>query len=237
MATKTAGFSTPIDWFNQSGDKMVITGSQDGKSNQVAEAQNANGDVIARDVYNIKLSPSADYLIKGAISTLPKLGTVTEVTVDGSKVKVMLTSIIINTSNSALPTFSMSGTQVESSAATKRNYNLGTVDIKARAMAQDILKALSVTNADLNSASFNFSVNPVLGETADGVCASDVQKGVCECSFTFVQTGSTAPTFTAASGFTITAVPTATRNDGSYVEWTVTVTKDLVGSDTATTQS
>lgn len=229
-----AGFSAPIDWFNQSGEKMVITASSDGKSNQVAEAQDANGDVIARDVYNIKCSPSADYLIKAAVTALAKLGTVTDVTVDGTSKKVMLTSITINTSNSALPTFSMSGEEVEADAVTGRTYDLGTVNILARAKAQDIINALTtVQNADLNSATFNFNVNAVLGETADGVCASDVQRGVCECSFTFVQTGSTAPTFTAASGFTITSVPSATRNDGAYIEWTVTVTKDLTGTDAA----
>lgn len=227
------GFSAKVDWFSLAGTNMAITGSSDGRSNQVAEAVDANGDVTKRDVYLDKISPSANYVLKAAMTALAALGTVTSATYGGQTKKVMITQIVVSTSQSAIPTIAASGVEVEHTAKTGRTYGCGTIDLKCRSRAQDILKILTATNADLNSATFTFSITPVIGETAtDGVVASDSCKGQVSASYSFVQTGSVDATFTAASGCDITAVPASTRNDGSYIEWSVTVTKDLVGTDT-----
>lgn len=226
------GFSAKIDWFSLAGDSLAITGSSDGRSNQTAEAVDENGDVSARDIYGDKVAPSAEYILKAAMTALAALGTVTSVTYGSTTKKVMLTQITVTTTQSAIPTISASGVEVESGASTKRTYATGTIALACRSRAQDIISAITATNADLNSATFTFSITPVIGETAtDGVVASDNCKGQVVASYSFVQTGATDATFTAKTGYAVTAVPSATRNDGSYIEWSVTATGDLTGTD------
>lgn len=227
-----AGFSAPIDWFSMAGSTMAITGSSDGRSNQVAEAVDAQGDVTARDIYGDKVAPSAEYILKSALTALTALGSISSVTFGSATKKVMVTSITVTTNTGAIPTISASGVEVESGASTGRTYSCGTIALACRAKAQDILSAITATNADLNSASFTFSINPVIGETAaSGVVASDCNKGSVVAQYSYVQTGSTDATFSGASGYDVTAAPTATRNDGAYIEWSVSVTGDLTGSD------
>ena len=93
------------------GTMLVCSSSDDGRSNEVAEATGQDGAIVAHNVYGEKIAPSNEYVMKAvtfskgegelAIGQIHKL--------DDTHTSICLGSLSIGTSAGSAPTISASG--------------------------------------------------------------------------------------------------------------------------------
>lgn len=108
-------FIEKVDYFGLT-DKfstLAVLSSEDGRSNETAEATGQDGSVVAWNVYGEKIAPSNEYVMKGDVVVTEDnpivLGGINEVA-DGDKtLSVCLNNVSISTSAGSAPTFSVSG--------------------------------------------------------------------------------------------------------------------------------
>ncbi len=218
------GFSAPTNyWGSITG--LTPTSSSDGRANQVAEALNKCGDVIAHDVYGDVLAPSTDYAVTGDFDLSQiNLGSIHQVGTTARR--VMLTTVTINTQAGSPPTVTISGVGVESGAAATRTYALAGV-LYARDCAQDPCGGL-VASTDHTSITTTCSVQPQVATVAGAPVASDCSNGRIEVNVTATDpTGTGTVTANTAAGWDLTALTAETAPDGDYITRTATATKYL----------
>lgn len=226
-----AGFNAATDIFSL-GVKWGVKSNAMNASGSTAECPNSDGDITHRDQYANRIAPSAEYTLVGDVTSLPNLGTV--VTIDNKK--VMLTQIVVRTAKGAAPTATVSGVEVESSAATRRKYACGTIALSARHKAQDILGLLGQnTPTTLTEATFTFSIDPTLADPKGTITASDCCNGKVVAQYVHVSGDGTAVSAPSVTGnVKVVSEPVSkTSPENDYVTTTYALTDSLTGSETA----
>lgn len=227
-----AGFNAATDIFSM-GDKWAVQSNAMNASGSTAKCPDGNADTTHRDQYADRIAPSAEYTLKGDNPTLPNLGTIVTIATK----KVMIAKIVIKTVKGAAPTASVSGVEVESTAATRRKYACGTIYLSARHKAQDILKMLgNSTPSTLTEATFTFSITPSIADPKGVIVASDCNDGEVVAQFTHTSgTGAaiSAPTITGSTTKVVSEPVSTTSPENDYVTTTYSITDSLTGSETA----
>lgn len=225
-----AGFSAKVNYWGAI-DGLSPKSSQDGRSSQLAEAQNEYGDTIAHDVYGDVIAPQTEYAVTGEVDLSDiVLGSIHTLGEGAGAKKLMLAQVVVNTQAGQPPTVTISGVEVEADAVEKRTYEIeGT--LTPRSKAQDVAGAFTA-DQKFTQITTTYAVDPHV-ETIVGVrVASDASHGRVEVQATMTD-GTGAATITAASngGFTVTASPAETAPDANYVTRAATATKFLTGEE------
>ena len=199
------------------------------------EAQNDLGDVIANELLTPNASPSCTYEV---IDTLAlgsiKLGTIATIGTGAAARAYAITSITVNTAPATVTEITVTGEEVESSATTANSTTIdaGTLSLAKWHDAQILGEAFEIDGSGCYLNGCNYTISGELTKaTVDGTCvAHDIQNGRIECQVTIVQSGSTAPTLTAGTGWKVTSPLTPDNPDEDYPTWTATVTKYLTST-------
>jgi len=220
--------STKIDYFDLDGSPLAIKGpTARGKTYAVnATGTNARGDVIARDLAGLRESPTVDYNVIAAGNITPDLGQVNTL----SDVVYCLTRLEVKTSAGAPPIVTAGGESLQDDATVSSTADLGSIALSPRHKAQILLEAFTLSGSGCNLTECSLTAGCTLTRaTKDGeTVAHDISGANIVVSATVEQTGATAPTIAAATGWTITEPPTEEQADEGYTTWKFSVTKDLV---------
>ena len=136
-----------------------------------------------------------------------------------------------NTAPGAVAELQCSGAQVETGATTA---NSTTITLPAFALKKwhdaqilDSAFSLTGTGCHVNGCSYTATAD-LTPQTVDGeIVAHDIQNGRVEVAVTIVQTGSTAPTISAGTGWAIVSPLTVDNPDADFPTWTATLRKNL----------
>lgn len=244
-----ATFNAGIDYFgleSASSNALKVKSSAENRSMQSASGANTYGDIVKVDGYGETAAPSAEYDVVAELTedTFPKLGSVNSVT--GVDKPVVFGTVTINTQSGSAPTVSVSGTMVQTGAATLRDYELPEMTLTPRHRAQDFLGAVDIKKGTvtasaiddygLESVSATFPIEITLAQPKGVVMNYDLHGGTATCSYTMNWYASTAPTIalsTAATtaGFTMSAPVSKADPEGGYTQYTWTVSLPLVGEE------
>lgn len=212
---------------------LVCKSSDEGKSNELAEATGQDGSIVAHNVYGDKIAPSNEYVMKAVTLTKSDgdiaLGQIS--TVDDKS--VCLNQLTIGTSAGSAPTINASGEQVEDSSTGNCTYSIPAFSVSKKHHAQILFNAFTFggTGVHLKDASYTIGCSITKGEK-EGVCLThDISEGKIECAVGFIQTGSEEPTLSAGTGWDVTAAPTCSNPDADWPSWSATLTKYLAKSE------
>jgi hypothetical protein len=222
-------FPSKTDYLGLADTNLILRDCTEGLAAEVAEATDENGDVAAVEVFGEKASPSVTYAVKGDVEKDLVLGAVTTIGESTSAKYYVLTNVTVNTSAGGAPTVSASGEEVPSATPSATFTVDDGLAVKKSAIAQIPLSAftLSGTGCHLSSCNLAASVN-FTDATKDGErLAWDCTNGRLVVTVGIVQTGSTEPTITAASGWEVTSPLTRTSPDSDFPTWSATLTKYL----------
>lgn len=233
-------FGTHTDYYDLAdGTMLACKGDTENAAAQVVEApMNDEGEIVAQEVLETVRSPSCDYEMLAAwargAETTPdpvKLGGLT--TVDGKA--FVLVQLSINTQAGSAPTISASGGQVKNGAAEGGVFKIPAFSLAFKHTAQILWSAFTVagTGCHLTTANYVASVQLSRGTVNGATVSHDVQGGRIVATVTITQTGDTAPTLTAGSGWEITAPLTKSKPDAQYPSWTATLTKFITKTQAA----
>lgn len=226
-------FLTKTDFYSLAGNSLVCVSDSDGATASVAEATDSEGTIVASTVFGETSAPSNSYVVKGTVSSTTTPVVLGKVTTVGGK-SFVLGSFSINTSAGSPATVEASGEQVEANATTNCSYTLPAFSLPVTHHAHILFGAFTVggTGCHLQSANYTGSVT-ITKATKEGDClAHDVSEGKIEAQISINQTGSTEPTLTAGTGWTVTAPLACDNPDADYPSWSATLTYYLA-KDTA----
>lgn len=229
-----AQFITKVDYFGLAADDngLVCIKSDDGRSNELAQATGQDGAYVASNVYAEKIAPSCDYAVAAAVTMAAggiALGSCTE-TDDAT---VCLGNFTIGTGAGSSPTVSASGEQVEEGGEAQYVFGIPAFSLKPTLSAQVLFSAFELSGTGCHLKSANYAASCTIGKaTKDGVCLShDVVEGKIECTVDVIQTGSAEPTLTAGTGWEVTAVPSCSNPDADWPTWSATLTYYLTKTE------
>lgn len=223
------------------GTSLVVLSTTGGETASNAEAIGEDGSIVANTVYGATSAPSCDLALKSDLSKNAGDWKIGAVSTSNSK-KYALGRITISTSAGAAPSISVSGEQVHNDAATGCYYPVPAFALSKKHHAQILFDAFSLGDvAGVHLVSANYEISGQISKvTKEGDCiAFDIVQGRIEVTVTLKQCGSTAPSLTAGTGFSITSPLAETNPDAEYPTFTATLVKYLAKSDAAaaTTQS
>ena len=117
---------------------------------------------------------------------------------------------------------------MEVSSSNNCEYSLPAFTLSKKHHAQILMDAFSFAgDAHLTQASYSYSCN-ISKADKDGVTlAHDVTEGKIEVSLDLIQTGSTAPTLSAGTGWVVTSPLACDNPDSDWPTWSGTLTKYL----------
>ena len=228
-------FNTRIDYYGQSASTVLeLIGSSENASFPVnATANNERGDVIARDTSAVnREAATCDFKVKAAGDLTLSLGAVTTV----SSIVHCLTGLSINTKAGTPPTVSLNGESLQAAATVSSTIAVGTIALKALHKAQILMGAFTLTGTGCYLDECSLECKAMLTRaTKDGATlAHDVHGASIVVTGKVIQSGATAPTIAAESGWKITAPATHGEPDEqNFVEWSFAVTKDLTSAEPA----
>jgi len=222
---------------------LEIKSSAENKSASVYEAKDEKGDVISREVYGEQSSPANSFEVKGDCTIALVLGTINAF----STHKYCFGSMSFKTSLGNPATVDVSGEQVEAGATTANSSTIDFGYLKISRFHDAQIPELGATAGgsfvkafELESgASGNYYLNDtqidlaadISKATVNGTCVNhDIQNGRCTITGTIVQVGSTAPTITPGSGWTITGPLTKDSQDENQPTWKFTLTKSFASA-------
>ena len=213
------------------GTMLVCSSSEDGRSNEVAEATGQDGAIVAHNVYGEKIAPSNEYVMKAvtfsknegelAIGQIHKL--------DDNQTCICLGSLSIGTSAGSAPTISASGEQVEDNSTGNCLFKIPAISLTKKHHAQILFNAFSFTGTGihLKSASYDITASITKG-VKEGKCLThDVVEGKIVCSVEFLSVGGNKPTLTPGQGWEVTSVPSSSNPDADWPTWSATLTMYL----------
>lgn len=221
-----ASFTDKKDYFGLTANSapLEVISDDDGASNEYNEYKAQDGSLTDSIAFGEKQEPSNDLELTGdwtiAADTI-KLGGVT--TVDTKK--FALGELNIETTAGELPTISASGKQVPASAATARYYALPAETVKNDETAQILWDAFELTGSDchLQSAKYKAAAELPTKDKNGFPVAFGVAQGVIECAIEIVQCGTTAPTLTAGTGWSVSSKLKCSNPDSDCPTWTATL--------------
>lgn len=221
-------------------DSLVPVSDEENPSPSKYQPQGQDGSFIATEVYGEDAAPTNAYKLKADIDADEGdlvLNSVT--TIDGKK--YALEQVSISTSGGAAPAISATCRRVEAGATDEANclYEIPAFVLKTLQHAQDIFSALTLTGSGCVftqlDAVIGCTVNP---ESANGILiASDANSGVITITGTILQSGTTAPTLAAATGWTITQAPACSNPENQYKSYSFEVQKILAKTAPTASQS
>lgn len=228
------------DYFGLATNNNSLTlknSSQNDSANNV-EAVDAKGDVVANELLTAQASPSCTYEVVADLALGDiKLGAVNTI----SSRAFCISQISVNTAPATVTEITVTGEEVESGATTANSTTIdaGTLFLSRFHDAQILGSAFELSGTGCNLAGCNYTIRgDITKATVNGVCvAHDIQNGRIGCQVTVNQTGSTAPTLTAGSGWAITSPLTVDNPDEDYPTWTATVTKYLTSTHPSSSSS
>lgn len=227
------GFNAATDIFGM-GDNWGVRTSNDNAGGSVAECPNSLGDITHRDAHSQRIAPTAEYVLKNDVTSLPALGTIVTY---GDK-KVMIVQIVVNTSQGAAPTATVTGAEVQSGASTRRTYSCGTIALSARHKAQDILSLHSPSLPETcTAATFTFAIDPSFADPKGVIANSDCHNGRVTAQYTHTSGTGAAISAPSVSGTAkVVSEPVSkTSPENDYVTVAYTLADSLTGSETSTT--
>lgn len=227
-------FQNKIDY---SGLTDLVTGLslRDDNSNDSVETYfptGQDGSYVAGEVYGNDSAPTNALALTANITHTAgtiKLGKITTVGEGSSAKKYMLERVTINTAGGQPVSVSATSQLVESGATDDCLYSVPAFSLTKKHHAQDIFSALTLTGTGCEFTSLTANIGCSIGKDklVGNVISSDIGQGVIEITGTILQTGATAPTLSAATGWVISQPPTATNPETSYKTWSFTVRKNL----------
>ena len=230
---KNAGFSAPVEYFGQELSTVIgLKSSTENRDYAVKQtATDARGDIVARDVCGERISPSAVYNVIAAGDLSLVLGSVNTVDTD----VVVLLGCDISTSAASAPEVTLSGESIQTGGTASSTVTLPAITLSPRHKAQILAGAFTLTGTGCNltscslSARANITRATVEGETV----AHDVSGCEMVVTGTVQQTGATAPTIEASTGWTLTTPKSKANPDEGYIEWTFEATKAAASTEPA----
>lgn len=215
------------------GTMLVCSSSDDGRSNEVAEATGQDGSIVAHNVYGEKIAPSNDYVMKAVTFSKGEgelaIGQI--FTLEDNKTSICLGNLSIGTSAGSAPTISASGEQVEDNSEDNCEYSIPAITLTKKHHAQVLFGAFNDdgygTGVHLKSASYDITASITKGEKEGKCLTHDVVEGKIECSVEFIQTGSATPNLVAGDGWEVTSVLSSSNPDADWPTWNATLTKYL----------
>lgn len=229
----SAGFSAPVEYFGQGSSTVIgLKSSTEGRDFAVkATATDARGDIIARDVCGERISPSGVYNVIAAGDLSLVLGTVNT----ADTMVVVLLGCQISTAAASAPEVTLSGESIQTGGTASSTVTLPAITLSPRHKAQILADAftLSGTGCDLTACSLSARAN-LTRATVDGETVThDVSGTDIVVSGTVIQTGATAPTIAAETGWTLTTPVSKVNPDEGYIEWTFECSKSAESAEPA----
>lgn len=223
-------FQAHTDYFGLStgaGSAFVITDSAENKTAQTATGRDEKGDIVAYEVYGEQIAPSCSYVLKAG-ATLNSIVIGSPITVGTDKVTV--TNVSISTSAGSPPRIDVSGEQIPADTThSDCTYTIPSATLLVCHHAQTLWSAFTLTGTGCYLIDANYTASATLtkAEKDGDAVAFDVSDGQLTATVTIQQTGTTDPTLSAGSGWTITSPLTPSRADSSLRTWTATLSKYL----------
>jgi hypothetical protein len=217
------------------GTTLVVLSTTDGKTASNAEALGEDGSIVANTVYGETSAPTAELALKADWETDDgdiQLGAVT--TSDNKK--FALGGIHIRTAAGAAPTISIKGEQVQSDAASRCVYEVPGFSLTTKHHAQPLFGAFSLSGTGCHLQGADYDITGAIGKaTKDGDCLTfDITQGKIEVSVSVKQTGTTAPTLAAGTGFQIVDPLAESNPDAEYPTFSAKLVKYLTKTDAST---
>ena len=220
-----AGFSVPVEYFGQGTSTVIgLKSSTEGRDYAVkVTATDERGDIVARDLSGERISPSAVYNVIAAGDLSLVLGSVNTVDPD----VVVLLGCDISTSAASAPEVTLSGESIQTGGKASSTVTLPAITLSPRHKAQILAGAFTLAGAgcNLTSCSLSARANITRATKSGDTVAHDVSGAEIVVSGTVQQTGATAPTIEAGSGWELTTPKSKANPDEGYIEWTFEVTK------------
>lgn len=212
--------------------KLEVRSATENKSNSVYAPDGEDGSTIAIEVYGLNAAPSNEYALKDDITKSAgdwQLGKVNAVGPAGSQKKYRLTSIKISTSANGPVKVTANAQLVEDGATdvSTNNYDVPALTLATKHVAQVLMSAFTHTNGNLISCDYEFAVSTSLDTLVGDIISNGVGAGKCTISGTLLVSGTSEPTITAASGFTVTKALTCTNPETAYRQFTFEIQKAL----------
>ena len=212
-------------------NSLVPVSDEENPSPSKYQPQGQDGSFIATEVYGEDAAPTNTYKLKADIEADAGDLVLNSVTTIDSNKYYALEQVTISTSGGAAPAISATCRRVEAGATDAANclYEIPAFVLKTLQHAQDIFSALTLTGSGCVftqlDATIGCTVNP---ESANGILiASDANSGVITITGTILQGGTTAPTLSAATGWTITQAPACAKSENQYKSYSFEVQKIL----------
>ena len=228
-----AGFSAPVEYFGQELSTVIdLKSSTENRDYAVkVTATDARGDIVARDLAGERISPSAVYNVKAAGDLSLVLGSVNTV----ETMAVVLLGCEISTSAASAPEVTLSGESIQADGKASSTVELPAITLSPRHKAQILAGAFTLAGAgcNLTSCSLSARANITRATKSGDTVAHDVSGAEIVVSGTVQQTGATAPTIEAASGWELTTPQSKANPDEGYIEWTFEATKAAASTEPA----
>ena len=206
---------------------IQIKSSSENRSSQYLEKLGQEGEIVATKLYGTNnASPSCEYTIKKAGSITVQIGKVT--TVEGKR--YALQQVVYTSAAGSEPTLTATSVQIESTTdGEDRMFEAVTLEVNPEETAQVTLSAATMSGSGCEITGTTTTISGTVSpHTVNGdPVASGVHSGKVEEELTVGQYSSTAPTFTAGTGFEKSQTETANDPDSDMPEWTVKFTKPL----------
>ena len=203
---------------------LTIRDDAENATKETYQAQGQDGSFLAIEAYGDDAAPTNSYGIKAGGFTLSagdvSLNAITTI----NNKNYALESINITTAAGAAPTMSATAQLVESGAAdaTQCLYEVPALTVTSKQHAQILFSSFTLTGSGCSltecSATIGGTVNK--DKVAGVIIASDINSGLVTVTGTILQTGSTAPTVTPATGWVLTKPPTCTNPETAYKNYT-----------------
>ena len=213
------------DYMGFADTNIKLTNSSENRSIQTAEAADERGDNIARETFEDISAPSCDYsvCVDYDMATI-SLGALIDGTAEPD---VITTGFTVTTTNSALPTISVSGDSVPTGSVESYTYTTPAQTLLKAIGAQILFGSFVLTGSEGNyleacSATGTATLNRALDENGE-TCAWDVNAGQIEVTAEIIQSAATVPTVTPAVGWVTTSTLSATDENTGYQKHTITM--------------
>lgn len=204
---------------------IIIKSSNENRSGQYLERAGQSGAIVATKPYGILAAPSCEYAIKTAKTYSKgdiKFGAIT--TIDGKR--YALQSIHYENGADQEPVFSATSQQVETTSdGTTRTFDMVAFAVSPDEAAAIIASAFSLsgTGCELIKCAIDGSCS-IKNHTVNGdPVASDATMGKAVVTGTILQTGATAPTVAAGTGWEVSSPLTCEDPDADLPVWTFAV--------------
>lgn len=213
------------------GSSLTICDDAQNLSVETYAPQGQDGSIVAIEVYGEDEAPTNNFAVKADIDADDGDVKLNSVTTVGGK-KYALESFEITTGAGVAPSISATSQLVESTAtdATQCLYEVPAFALSTKHHAQILFSAFTLTGTGCELTACNASLGGTINkDKVEGVIVgSDINSGLITVSGTILQTGTTAPTITPATGWKLTQPPNCTNPEAQYKSYAFELQKPLV---------